>query len=100
MPRREWYDTWAFIQEDDSHVLMFPPYFKTTATVVPMICVGTMYMVPADLFRQGAKYVPLDKITEHFSVCAFARNAGRKVLCNREVVIQHPRLTNYGEKRG
>lgn len=100
MPRREWYDTWAFIQEDDSHVQMFSPYFKTTEPVVPMICVGTMYVVPADLFRQGAKYVAIDKITEHFSVCAFARNHGRRVLCNRNVVIQHPRLTNYGERRG
>jgi len=96
---RKWYDTWAFIQEDDSHVRSFPPYFKTTDKVVPMICVGTMYVMPADLFRMGAKYIAMDKITEHFSVCAFARNAGRKVLCNQEIVIQHPLLINYGEGR-
>lgn len=95
-----WYDTWAFIDEDGMFVQPIPPHFKAQGRVVSMSCVGTMYVVPADLFREGAKYCPVKGFPDHLSVCAFARGRGRKVLCNQDVVVRHPRLADYGERRG
>jgi len=100
IPRREWYDTWGFIDAEGTRVNIFPPYFDMPGPIVPMSCVGTMYLVPAELFRQGAQYQAVDGFVDHLSICAFARNAGRKVLCNLGIIVQHPRLTDYGEKRG
>jgi hypothetical protein len=95
----DWYDTFAFIDMDSQHATREPPYFDNTSSIVPMWCVGTMYMVPADLFRAGARYRPIKGFTEHLSVCEFARGYGRRVLCNREIVVRHPRLDDFGEKR-
>lgn len=94
-----WYDTWGFIDQSGTFVNLKPPYFNYPKPVVPMSCVGTMYLMPADLFREGARYEPIKGFVDHMSICMFARKTGRKVLCNTGVVIQHPRLDDFGERR-
>jgi len=94
-----WYDTWGFFDENGKHANKQSPYFDGNKRVVELSSVGTMYLVPADLFRMGAMYRETDGNTEHYSVCAFAKSKGIKTLCNLDVVVRHPRLDDYGERR-
>lgn len=95
----QWYDTWAFVEEDGTYVRHEVPYFTNRHVVVSLACVGTVYIVPAEVFREGAKYIPVESLPDHYSVCNFARKSGRKVLCNTGLIVRHPKLSDYGEHR-
>ena len=95
----EWYDTFAFIDVNGIHAIRKSPFFQNESKILPMMCVGTMYFMPADLFREGASYYLIDGFTEHLSVCLFALKSGRKVLCNQNIIVRHPRLNDFGETR-
>lgn len=94
-----WYDIWGFIPEPPVKIRLMPPHFDVPDRLVPMQCVGVMYVVPSFLFRDGAKYYPVDGQVDHYSVCKFARDMGRRVLCDTRIVVRHPRLTRFGERR-
>lgn len=87
------YDTAGFVSNGKwaSHL---PPYFEGDE----LDSVGCCYIIPAEVFRRGACYLPSDAYTEHYSVCQFAKRMGYKVSCARELVVCHLFLTDYGEK--
>lgn len=91
-----WYDLAGFIEEGKP-AEMYPPHFKQPGPLVELDSVGCCYMVPADVYRQGAVYCQTDlKFAEHYSVCQKARELGLKVLCDMRISVFHADLTKYG----
>jgi FkbM family methyltransferase len=52
-------------------------------------------MVPADVYRSGARYAHTDGFTEHYSVCQEAKRRGLRVLCKTDVSVAHAFLDEY-----
>ena len=90
-----------------------PPYFRQRGPVYDLDSVGCCYLVPADLYRRGARHEedpgsrkwieswnvsPEETLkrnwqnqiyTEHYSVCAFARKHGLPVRAFVDLVAMH-----------
>lgn len=67
--------------------------------LVEMNSVGCVYLVPADVYRQGARYRPRTATeVEHLSFCDQARRLGTRVLATRELEVRHAYLPMYGER--
>jgi hypothetical protein len=91
-----WYDTAGFI-EDGRWANLYPPHFSQEGPIISLDSVGCMYVVPADLYREGARHEYVHGLTDHYSVCRFARDHGRKVLCDMRLRVYHARLARFGE---
>jgi hypothetical protein len=60
--------------------------------------VGTVYMVSADIFREGrAVYADHVQFTEHYPICLHARRMGRRVGVLTTRAARHANLPYYGE---
>lgn len=59
--------------------------------------VGTCYIVPADLYRAGLRYLPTGSEVEHVSFCRQARERGTRVIA-AETRVEHAFLPDYGER--
>jgi hypothetical protein len=110
---QRFYDYCAFVIAGQSHVqptnrkqvrgrnLAFdPPYWYPTLPredVVPMDCVGTFYVVHTDIYRSGVRHEDHPAFTDHFPICAKAREMGRRVVVDRRLVVKHANLPMYGE---
>jgi hypothetical protein len=66
--------------------------------VVPLDCVGTVYVVHTDIYRFGARHADHEAFTDHFPICAAARAMGRPVVCDRRLRVAHADLPKYGEE--
>jgi len=89
-----WYDIAGFV-EDGQWANLYPPHFKQETPVVALDSVGAVYIVPADIYRDGAKHEFVEGYTDHYSVCEFARRTGRSVLCDMRISTYHADLSKY-----
>ena len=92
-----------------------PPYFDQVGPIFSLDSVGALYVVNADIYRQGARHEadkwslrfieddvqwsndiyainqrgPANCFTEHFSVCQWAKNHGFPVRAYEDLVARH-----------
>jgi hypothetical protein len=109
---RRFYDLAGFVEQGRWTVIE-PPYFRQPGPVYNLDSVGCCYLVPADLYRQGARHEedPGSRqwietngmsstknsrsdwknisYTEHLSVCAFARQQGLPVRAFADLIALH-----------
>jgi len=72
----------------------FPPWWDGVETgcgggLVEMDCVGTCYLVPADVYRKGGRYGHIEGYTEHMSVCRRAKELGYRVEVDMGLSVFH-----------
>lgn len=108
------YDTAAFIlagaselePENNGHncpgrnLTAHKPYWPSdpATEIVPMDCAGTVLCVPTSVYLAGARYEDHPRFTDHWPVCAAARQLGLAVNVHRGVIAYHANLPKYGEK--
>lgn len=93
------YDIGGFI-EAGQRARMEPPYFAQEGRDIELDSVGCMYLIPADVYRQGARYEPIPEdspYTEHWSVMQAAKEQGYKIIAARDLVAWHAYLPDFGE---
>lgn len=96
----EFYDTRGFITADGVKFDRDPPFVPGTVAsdLVAMEAVGTCYLAPASLFRDGVRFKPLAGYdTDHVHVCHEAAARGLEVRCLSTVAVYHAHLPLYGE---
>lgn len=105
------YDTCAFILKNKSNIEPLnkniikgrnidttPPYVESgMGDIIEMDSVGSFLLVNVDVYKSGATYENHPAFTDHFSICRLASNIGRKVILNKNLIVYHAYLTNYGE---
>jgi hypothetical protein len=94
---RRFYDIGGFIEEG-RFARMQEPWFDQAGPVVRLDSVGCVYRVPADVYRAGAQHVRVGGFSDHYSVCAFARGAGRGVRADLSLEAVHAWLPDFGER--
>lgn len=93
-----WYDTGGFIEHGE-RARHDPPHFDQPGPIIDLDSVGACYIVPADVFRRGARYdAEYPKYTDHYSVCQFAKGMGINVVCDMRIRVSHADLSKYGIK--
>jgi GT2 family glycosyltransferase len=90
------YDTGGFVKNGER--ASFLDGVPGEEAVAEMDSVGCVYLAPAQLYRDGAKYRPRGDEVEHLSFCRQAREWGVKVLAVRDLNVTHAYLPNYGER--
>ncbi len=91
------FDIWGFLS-DGRPARPYPPWFDQQGPVVNLTSVGCCYLIPAQIYRDGARYQDTPgQATEHLSVMRFCREQGRKVLANLDLKAVHAYLPDYGE---
>ena len=89
-----WHDIAGFV-ENGKWFKSFPPYCKQTQDVVFLDSVGAVYIVPADVYRNGGNHRLYKGYTDHYSVCQDAISQGRRVLCDMRIPTYHADLSKY-----
>ena len=100
-----WYDTTGFINNGERASINWP-WFNGAPTdrKLPLVyeldgSVGCIYCVPWSVYSDGASYHYVNEnVTEHFSVCQFAKNMGYRLMVLTDVDSYHAFLPDYGEK--
>ena len=94
------YDTGGFIKDGRQADFLtgVVPGEEGEQPVEEMDSVGCVYLVPAQLYRDGLRYRPRGNEVEHVSFCSQARANGVKVLAMRDVHVVHAYLPKYGER--
>lgn len=90
------YDTWGFL-EAGRPAALYPPWFQQAGSVVTLDSVGCCYLIPAAVYRDGARYGDTPGATEHLSVMRACQAQGRRVVANLELRAVHAYLPEYGE---
>jgi hypothetical protein len=90
-------DRWAREGRQLAHAPPYWPDAQFAERVVTMDCVGTLYVVHADVYRVGVRHEDHPAFTDHWPICEWLRRAGRPVVCCRDLVAYHARLPDYGE---
>lgn len=90
------YDTWGFLERKQP-ARLYPPWFEQSGSIITLDSVGCCYLIPAIVYRDGARYQDLSGATEHLSVCLAARRQHRAVLANLDFRATHAYLPEYGE---
>ena len=92
------YDTGAFIWRGQGVPCKWDALFlHQPGDVLELDSVGTCYLIPADVYRQGARYSTVGGAVEHVALMAEARTLGYRVLALRALIIEHAYLPKYGE---
>lgn len=91
------YDTYGFVDAEGRRASPWGDYLRG-GDLIPMQAVGTCYLAPAALYHDGARYEPTPGHTEHWSVCAAARDVGTPIWAARRITVEHARLPAYGEQ--
>jgi FkbM family methyltransferase len=74
----------------------YPPYWRNPGfPLTDMDSVGCVYLIPAAVYRSGARYIATDGYTEHYAVCQHARAEGRRVGCLVTHTAAHAYLDEY-----
>lgn len=98
--RDKFFDIAGFIEHNGMRSDNNEPWFKTPIIdgVIDLDSVGTLYSVPASLYKEGARYSPpyIDYYVEHWSLCREARLRGLKVVAVPSITIVHTWLPDYG----
>lgn len=92
------FDIDFFIDADGNKYNFKYPYHNTRKEDDKYACssVGTCMLVPADVYRKGAKYNPMDYRGDHVSFCESAAKLGYKTFSTDEIIIEHAFLPKYG----
>ena len=90
-----WYDTGGFV-ERGHRCRHYPPHFDQPGPVIELDSVGACYIVPADVFRKGAKFAGSQNFTDHFALCQAAKELGYSVFCDTRIRVSHADLPRYG----
>jgi hypothetical protein len=90
------YDTWGYL-EHGVPARLYPPWFDQAGPLIELDSVGSCYMLPATVYRDGARYHDHAGATEHLSVMQACRDAGRRVVANLELIAVHAYLPEFGE---
>jgi hypothetical protein len=90
------YDILGYL-EDGVGARMFTPWFNQGGRIVTLESVGCCYVIPAAVYRGGARYQDTPGATEHLSVMAAASGQGRPILANLGLRAIHAYLPDYGE---
>lgn len=90
------YDILGYL-EDGVGARMFLPWFNQVGPIVELDSVGCCYVIPAAVYRSGARYADTPGATEHLSVMQAARAQGRSILANLGLRAIHAYLPDYGE---
>jgi len=92
-----WYDTGGFIEIENRHTPVWPPHFLQPGPVVNLLSVGCIYLAPAQIYRDGARYAPASPHVEHWPVMRFAAARGLPIVCDLRLAAYHAYLPDYGE---
>jgi hypothetical protein len=100
--RKRFYDTAGFVTLDGKWTQPFEPHGyeqhgMMDSPLIPMNGVGCVYMVPAEVYRYGAKHESRPGFTDHLAVCEFARGMGYRVAMDTSREVFHAWLPHYGE---
>jgi hypothetical protein len=96
--RAQFYDTYGFVDADGERARPHGDHLHG-GDVIAMTAVGTCYLAPARMFREGGvRYQPVAGHTEHFYVCDLARWAGVSIWAARRIVVWHANLPRHGEQ--
>jgi hypothetical protein len=90
------YDTLGFL-EQGKQARLYPPWFDQAGPIVELDSVGSCYIIPATVYRDGARYRDHAGATEHLSVMQACRDAGRRVVANLSLTAVHAYLPEFGE---
>lgn len=112
----KFYDWGAFIQRGTSHIRPYqfnqiygrnlesdPPYFHPGYELKPLMemdSVAQCVLIPAEIYRQGARHLAKNVFFEFHSVCEAARKMGVKTFVDRTVTAFHADRTLYGKNWG
>ena len=88
------YDVGGFVKDGGGFDL-WPPYCDG-GDLVELDSVGSCYLVPADVYRRGARYEPEADEVEHLSLMKQARGMGYRIFARRDVTALHAYLPKYG----
>jgi hypothetical protein len=92
------YDTGAFIK-DGRHAKTEEPIFPDyTGGTVQLASVGCCYLIPADVYRMGGRYVAIGDAVEHVALMNTATELGFKVFMTDRARCEHAYLPRYGEQ--
>lgn len=91
------FDFWGFL-EAGRPARIYPPWFDQAGPIVELTSVGCCYVIPAQIYRDGARYVDTPgEATEHLSVMQAAAAQGRRIVANLDYRAVHAYLPDYGE---
>jgi len=92
------YDIAGFIKNWKWTNINYPYCMEPGRRFINMDSVGCFYIVPAFVYRGGAKhlYNPAHP-TDHMGVCQFGKCLGCRVLCDTKLIVRHAVLSDYGE---
>src|SRR5262249_43049768 len=60
--------------------------------------VGCLYLVPAEVYRAGARHVEVPGYTDHLAVCTHARRLGMPVRAYADLCAYHAFRPDFGEE--
>jgi len=95
-PPERFYDIGGFVQ-DGQRFSFYPPYCAG-GNLVELDSVGSCYLIPAAVYRRGARYNPIGDDVEHVSLMEQARKMSYRVFARRDMTIFHAFLPKYGER--
>ena len=87
------YDIGAFIKDGQRRHMWRPEL----PGVQEMEAVGTCYLMPANLWRRGARYDPVRNEIDHLSLMRQARALGYRIWATEDATVEHAYLPHYGE---
>lgn len=90
------YDILGFL-EQGRRARMRQPWFDQPGPVVELDSVGCIYLAPAALYRDGARYADIGGRTEHEGIMAAARAQGRRICADLSLRAIHAWLPDFGE---
>jgi hypothetical protein len=98
-PFKRFYDISCFRDLDGNEFDYKPPFYnlKNGDVTSEVSCVGTVFMVPADLHRKFS-YDPYFESNEHIFFFNQVIGSGRKVIATPDIEVKHAFLPKYGEK--
>jgi len=93
--RPHFYDVGGYAQNGE-WARTYPPYWRNLGfPITDLDSVGCCYMIPADVYRAGARYATTEGFTEHLVVCQHAASEGRRVGCLMTHSAAHAYLADY-----
>ena len=91
------YDTGGYVDADGQYA-DFERGVAGEGDEVEMESVGCVYLVPAEIYRQGARYEPVGNEVEHLSFMRQARKMGATVWATRNLNVVHAYLPRWGSR--
>lgn len=92
------YDTGAFIKGECHADTQWPMFEGYAGGTMELDSVGCCYLIPADVYRLGARYAVDGNAVEHVALMQDARAMGYKVFMTDLARVEHAYLPRYGER--